>query len=304
MHDLEYVPSAGATSGLLWWGEFVPDQRETDSYSLVYDTEPLGEEIEILGLPHAILHVSATAPLANWFVRLSDVAPDGSVTLITGAALSGAQRESASNPKELEPGKVYELDIELHFTSWVFQKGHRIRVAISNAVWPMVWPTPYSMTTSLYLGGETPSRLLLPVLPCEKRPRPHFRAPEYIEVPGLELERKTERRPEWMVHRHPHGGTTSVVYHILGTLSLPFGRRVFSETYTYKIDDAHPEAASLLAEEFEIWELEDRVLTFKAILDLSGDKENMYYNLKRELYKEGKLIREKTFKEAIRRDHQ
>src|SRR5262249_39928350 len=108
---------------------------------------------------------SATAPLADWFARLSDVAPDGQVTQITGGGLNGAQRESMSEPKELEPGKIYSLRVPLRFTSWVFPAGHRIRVSISNAQWPLFWPTPYSMSTSLYLGGKDPSRLLLPTVP-------------------------------------------------------------------------------------------------------------------------------------------
>ena len=41
----------------------------------------------------------------------------------------------------------------MHFTSWVFPKGHRIRVAVNNAQWPMIWPTPYPMTTTLAIGG-------------------------------------------------------------------------------------------------------------------------------------------------------
>ena len=137
------------------------DQRPIDAYSLVYDSAPLENDMAILGWPRAQLQVSSSAPLADWFARLSDVAPDGSVTLITGAGQSGAQRDSAIDPKPMQPGQVYALPIELHVTSWVFPKGHRIRLAISNALWPMIWPTPYSMTTSLQLGGANPSWLEL-----------------------------------------------------------------------------------------------------------------------------------------------
>ena len=154
-----------------------PDQRPVDAYSLVYDTDPLHEDLEILGFPQTLLNVSADAPLANWIVRLSDVAPEGTVTLVTGAGLNGAQRESAVNPKPLEPGQIYPLEIEMHFTSWVFPKGHLIRLAINNAQWPMIWPTPYSMTTSLSLCGKNPTRLVLPVVPHEDRPKPDFLPP-------------------------------------------------------------------------------------------------------------------------------
>ena len=97
--------------------------------------------------------------------RLSDVAPDGTTTLITGAGLNGAQRESDTDPKDLLPEKIYPLRIDMHVTSWVFPSGHRIRIAISNALWPMLWPTPFPMTTVLALGGENASRLVLPVVP-------------------------------------------------------------------------------------------------------------------------------------------
>ena len=63
------------------------------------------QDLAILGRPRALLQASATAPLADWFARLSDVAPDGTVTQITGAGINGAQRESMTEPRALEPGK-------------------------------------------------------------------------------------------------------------------------------------------------------------------------------------------------------
>ena len=163
---LRYVPSTGVGAGF-WWGELQTDQRFVDTDSLIYDSEPLTEELSILGRPRVILNVTADAPLANWFVRLSDIAPDGKVTLVTGAGVSGAQRRSHTEPSDLVPGKRYSLPIDLHLASWVFPKGHRIRLAVSNALWPMLWPTPYPMTTTLVTGGDDASRILLP---------PHFDA--------------------------------------------------------------------------------------------------------------------------------
>ena len=63
------------------------------------------------------------------------------------------------------PGKQYRLSMDLHLASWVFPKGHRIRVAVSNALWPMNWPTPYPVTTSVMLGGSAASRVILPRVP-------------------------------------------------------------------------------------------------------------------------------------------
>ena len=86
------------------------EQRGTDAFSLVYDTEPLAEDMEILGFPRAMLTVAANATRANWFARLSDVAPDGTVTLVTGAAQNGAHRVSARDPRAIEPGKPFPLE--------------------------------------------------------------------------------------------------------------------------------------------------------------------------------------------------
>jgi predicted acyl esterase len=180
MHQLKYIPSVGVEAGF-WWGEPLSDPRPVDAFSLVYDSAPLTEDLAILGRPRALLRASATAPLADWFARLSDVAPDGTVTQITGAAMNGAHRESMAEPHDLEPSKVYPLDIVMHLTSWVFPKGHRIRLAISNALWPMVLPTPYSMTTSLQLGGSNGSRLMLPIVPAKGAAAPAFEPPQPSE---------------------------------------------------------------------------------------------------------------------------
>jgi len=150
-HTMAYKPSVGLEGGgpTMWWGSITPDQQPMDDYSLTYDSEPLDSRLEILGRPIAKLNVSADAPRANWVVRISDVAPDGQVTQVAGAAFNGTHRNSAREPEDIVPGEVFPLDIKLHFTSWVFPKGHRIRVAISNAQWPMLWPTAIPMTSTL-----------------------------------------------------------------------------------------------------------------------------------------------------------
>ncbi len=150
---LRYIPSSGNSAGI-WWGNVVPDQRSADAFSLVFESAPMKNEMAILGQPVTTLLASATAPHANWYIKLSDVAPDGTTVLITGAGLNGTHRNSAEQPEYLEPGKPYSLKIPLHFTAWVFQPGHKIRVSVTNALWPMFWPTPYNMTTTLFTGAK------------------------------------------------------------------------------------------------------------------------------------------------------
>lgn len=302
-HELKYVPSIGVEAGF-WWGELLSDVRPVDAFSLVYDSEPLKEEFAILGRPHALLQASASAPLANWFARLSDVAPDGTVTQITGAGLSGAQRNSMLEPRELEPGKTYSLDIEMHLTSWVFPAGHRIRVAVSNALWPMVLPTPYNMTTALQLGSVAGSRVVLPVVPVRAALPPPFAVPEPSE------ERKdihTAGFPwpgEWTVQRDEVRQKTTVHWKGKAESTFPWGSETDYESLTYDVDDAHPDKSSVRGEAESVFALKGRELRWRGHLSVTTDQRNFYYRYTRELLKNGGLLKTKTWEETIARDHQ
>jgi uncharacterized protein len=303
VHQLKYIPSVGVEAGF-WWGELLSDPRPVDAFSLVYDSAPLTEEVAIVGHPHAMLQASATAPLADWFARLSDIAPDGTVTQITGAGLNGAQRDSMTDPKNLEPGKVYPLDITMHLTSWVFPKGHRIRLAISNALWPMVLPTPFSMTTSLELGGSSGSRLILPIVPVKGATVPKFGLPEPAE------ERKDITSVgypwpgDWTLERDEANHKATVRWKGKAETNYPWGKEVDYESLTYNVDDAHPETSPVQGEAESIFTLKGRELRWRGHLSVSTDQKNFYYKYTRELLKDGQLVKHKTWEETIPRDHQ
>jgi len=312
-HSLEYDPTVGMEGGgsVMWWGDFTPDQQPMDDASLVYDSAPLEKGFEILGFPQVLLNAAATAPLASWVVRLSDIAPDGSVTQVAGAGYNGAHRNSSQYPEALEPGREYPLEIELHFTSWVFQPGHRLRVAITNSQWPMFWPTPYAMTTSLRLGGETATQLVLPVIPYEDRPTPDFLPPAappptlagyasldaddgeatssgYAELGGLEYDEAT-------------GEATLVAMNSNGA-QYPWGQQWTSDKITHTTNRYDPADTSARTEYSSRVLVGDRELTFDAVADFNSDRENFYYVFTRKLYENGELLREKTWQETIPRE--
>ena len=302
-HQLKYVPSIGVEAGF-WWGELLSDQRPVDAFSLVYDSDLLPEDLAIMGRPHALLKASVDAPLADWFARLSDVAPDGEVTQITGAGLSGAQRDSMTDPKALVPGHFYDLDVEMHLTTWVFPKGHRIRLSVSNALWPMVLSTPYKMTTSLQLGGDNGSRLQLPVVPV------HGQAPVRVQPP-----QPSEHRPdiqsigfpwpgEWRVTRDEGRLKTTVLWKGKAEEKYPWGDETDLEKLTYEIEDAHPEFNIIEGEAETTLKLKDRVLVWSGHLTFTTDARNFLYRYTRELRKDGVLIKTKTWEETIPRDFQ
>ena len=302
VHQLKYVPSIGVEAGF-WWGELLSDPRPVDAFSLVYDSAPLREDVAILGRPRALLKASATAPLADWFARLSDVAPDGTVTQITGAGINGAQRESMTERRALEPGRVYPLDIAMHLTSWVFPKGHRIRLAVSNALWPMILPTPYSMTTSLELGGDG-SRLILPVVPVKGTPAPAFQPPLPAEQrPDI----KSIGYPwpgEWTLERDEANQKATVRWKGKAETDYPWGKEIDYENLVYDVDDAHPETSAVHGEAESIFTLKGRELRWRGHLSVTTDQKNFYYKYTRELLKDGRIVKQQTWEETIPRDHQ
>src|SRR5690606_23013355 len=95
------------------------------------------------------------APFYQWTVRLEDVAPDGKVSLVSGAIINPSQRFSRLQPGALTPGEPTTLTTAIHFTTWRFKPGHRIRLAVANAQFPMIWPSPTPGTTQLLLGADT-----------------------------------------------------------------------------------------------------------------------------------------------------
>jgi hypothetical protein len=260
---LLYVPSAGTEAGF-WWGELLPDQRGVDAYSLVYDSPPLTTPVSMLGFAHARLQATADAPLADWMVRLEDVSPDGQVTAITGAGLAGAQRHSMEHPEPLEPGKEYTLDFDLHLTTWVWEPGHRIRVAISNAQWPMIWPTPYAMTTALRLGGQDGSALILPLVPLKGGAPPVFGAFEPNDpAPGISTPGDYAWPGTWEVERDVAHQSTRVSWHGTSAYEFPWGSVSHSEQIVYDTDDAHPAISKAQGESETVEKLADRTLIYR-----------------------------------------
>ncbi len=151
------------------------DQRAEDGCSVVFETGPLDDPLEILGAPVVELDVSADRPCAFVAARLCDVAPDGASTRVTYGVLNLTHRDSHEHPEPLEPGTIYRVRVQMNDIAQGFAAGHRIRLALSNAMWPLLLPSPEQVSLTLHRG----------VLHLPRRPRraddaslPVFPAPE------------------------------------------------------------------------------------------------------------------------------
>jgi uncharacterized protein len=289
---LRYVPSAGMEAGH-WWGELTPDQRGADAFSLVFDTPPLPAEVEILGFPLVEISGSADADPMHWFGRLCDVAPDGTVTLVTGAGRAG---------QPASPAEPALLPLELHVTSWVFPRGHRIRLSISNAMWPMIWPTPHLGTATVRLGSAG-TRLVLPVIPPQVRPEPQFGVPGAAEhAPGVT--HRGEMLPvRWTLQRDDTG-TAAIWWRGTTTTEFGWGRVTDEEYLRYEVADDQPARASAHGEARTEIHLDGRLVIVTSVLDLDGDSESLRYRFRRELRENGTLVRERSWLRHYPRDGQ
>jgi hypothetical protein len=185
------------------------DQREDDERSLVFETPPLEAPIEILGPAIVTLDVASDKPIAHLAVRLCDVHPSGESLRVSFGALNLTHRDGHEQPAPVAIGDRYQVRIQLNDAGSVVPAGHKVRLALSTAYWPMIWPAP-ERATLLISGGtlDLPVRppraadqLLSPLpepesAPPEKPTRPHrgdMRV-ERIDRIGLELGTKYESR--------------------------------------------------------------------------------------------------------------
>ena len=309
-HSLRYKASVGLAGGgpVMWWGNIPPDQQSMDDYSLTYDSQPLDSAMEILGMPRALLKVSSDASRSNWVVRICDVAPDGSVTQVGGAAFNGTHRKSAREPEDLIPGKIFPLEIELHFTSWVFPKGHRIRLAINNAQWPMLWPTPYQMTTTLVIGGVEGARVELPVVPPADRPVPKFELPEedpslsdYSSVNSGNVSGYAEIKS---IQRDEQSGAAFGIATNATSFRYPWGIEHFEEQIEHRTSDLNPAETSVDGTYAVTIDLKDRTIRMEQNVEFKSDLKNFYMNFIRRFKVNGETLHERQWNETFQRDFQ
>jgi len=168
------------------WGSFanpgdLPGDQRLDSFgSLEFDSRPLAKRLEILGNVRAVLELAADKPDALVAVRLIDVAPGGAATCVARGFLNLTHRDSRESPTHLVPGRRYRVEVQLTGTAYAVPAGHRLRLALSNAYWPVVWPSPAPSTLTLFTGV---SQLLLPVRQAESAPPALAAFPEPVCAP-------------------------------------------------------------------------------------------------------------------------
>ena len=285
----------------IWLGPEAPlDQRLDDGGSLTFETVPLAADVEILGAPALTLHVAADRPQANLAVRLCDVHPGGESTRVTYGALNLCHRDGHARPTPLKPGKTYKVRVGMDHVAYRFPKGHRIRVAISTAYWPLLWPSPEAVMLTLLTGK---SELSLPVRPKRREklrpfPEPEGAAPlqlkwlraaansRTVEMDVVTGEQVTRLVDDFGEAENPTHGL------IAGSIARE----------TYRIKPDNPLSAVAETHWTQTLRRGDWSVRTEARCRLTADKDSFHVTGSVEAYEADKLVHEKKWDSRIKRD--
>ena len=302
-------PTVGTRAALSWGAGSEPnglsrDLRPDEAFGPTYTSAPLDGAIEILGVPEVILHLEVSAPVATAVVRLCDVAPDGTSAQVSAGILNLTHRHSHADPEPLEPGRVEEVRIELRPAGYRFAPGHRIRVSVASAAWPVIWPSPYAAEFALHRGPATPSRLVLPVIPPAGGPGdvpvPAFKTtpPDVPEVGGG----GALDQPVWTIVTDVIADTVTVSIHDGGEDVLDDGRRLYSaETMTLTASDRDPARATMDADVVYRWHEHDAVAEIRARSTQTSDTTDFHLAVDLDVTLDGEPFFRRSWSESIPR---
>lgn len=237
-------PTLGTHASLCWGGGAGPnglgrDLRPDEALSLTFTSEVLREPLDIVGFPEVLLHLQSSAPVAHVVVRLTDVAPDSTSAQVSAGVLNLTHRHSHRHPQPIDPDEVMAIRFKLRAACYRFAPGHRIRLSIASAYWPVIWPSPYPCENLLHCGGETLSQLLLPLLAAKQTVTPPIfktTLPELVELGSYRAE-----EPVWEMIDDVIAGTKTVHVYDGDEQILPNGDRIFtSERLRMRACDSSP----------------------------------------------------------------
>ena len=227
------------------------------------------------GNPMARMRVRASAPSGHVSVKLCDVAPDGTSTLVTRGMLDLAHRGvwpsdgqgAPDAPLALVPaGEWLDVAIELEGTTWTWLPGHTVRLAIAGTDWPNCWPAPGAYT--LEVADVVLSMPVLPPLPDAGAEFAPGSGPSADDREGVEWRHEHDvlRRETWVHTRYggPYDGADGlqVTDHYEGHVGI--------STADPSVGWARGTAR------FELALPGDGVATTEAVLDVSSDADSFH----------------------------
>ena len=297
---------ADGATWLAWGGsaDWAGDQRAEDERCLVFDSQPLAERTEILGVPELVVTVVPSGPTGQIVARLCDVAPGGSSALVTLGVLNLTHHAGHDEPRALVPGEAVEVRVPLKAIAHAFPAGHRIRLALAPCYWPWVWPSPHGLDLRMRCGAR--SALTVPV----RAPRPEDDALAPMPLPESAPPLAVEQLAPVEIRRSSsrEAGTgrleSTVDMSYFGGFRLPDGleyaERGSDRFHALEHDPLSSEAAS----EWEITvERGDWRTRIDARSSMRADAGSFHLTAELRAWDGDELVHERRFETTIPRDH-
>ncbi|WP_208245406.1 CocE/NonD family hydrolase (plasmid) [Rhizobium sp. T1470] len=182
--------------------EMAIDQRADDAGSLTFDTTPLAADHDYLGRPVLTISLRSEALTGNLCARLVDIHPDGTPTRVAFGVINLTHRHGNAEPAPLPPGEKISIRLVLDACGYRFRKGHRIRLSLSTAYWPMILPPPEDRGVEIDIASLG---LALPMLGEHQRidipePANPDPLPKYIEHAPAATTRQAANRTDYRIH--------------------------------------------------------------------------------------------------------
>ena len=152
---LDSIPPSGASADTFTYDPANPtpyliDSRELETSlnedfgslnatrrdALIFTSRPLARPVEVTGPMSATLWAVTDAKDTDWNVMLLDVSPDGHSERVQDGVARARFRHGFDKEVLVTPGHIERYDIDLWFTSRVFEPGHRVRVMVSSSLFP------------------------------------------------------------------------------------------------------------------------------------------------------------------------
>ncbi|MDH3695278.1 MAG: CocE/NonD family hydrolase, partial [Gammaproteobacteria bacterium] len=286
---------------IMWLGADWPDdQRVDDANSLAFDSGVLENETTIVGAPIVELEISSATPQANVAVRLSDVWPDGASTRVSFGVLNLCHRNNHEHPEPLIPGERYRVRVQLDDIAYRIAAGHKLRLSVSNAYWPMIWSSPEKGTLTLQSEG---SKLQLPTQTSQNHSNVSF-PPEESAAPLRQETLRESSNQRTVTHDLVSNVTTVSIVDDFGKhKNLEHGlvnSEIARETYTINADDPLScRASTHWSEAFERdqWHVRTETKT-----EMWSDKNNFYMKAHIEAFEDTERVFDQKWERKVARN--
>ena len=282
--------------------EYQFDQREDDGRSTCFETSSLTEALEVLGEPKLSITLRSNQTSGILVARLCDIDPKGRSSRVTFGVLNLCHRNGSSDLQDIVPDEDFRITLSLNLVAYRFLPGHKIRLALSNTYWPMVWPSPFDTKLSFHSNS---AKLCLPLNQAQETlelDQPFDSAECSKPLPVTEICKEKTKR---IISRDAGTGNISLVHceesgSTIDSINLTIERVMQEEFY---ITEGVPTSCNTRMNRCTKMTRGDWSVQTKSILDVSCDETNFFVSITFDVYDNNDLVCSKVWDERIPRDH-